>query len=450
MRLRLLTRLPLVAALTLPACGSESDAPATTTTTTTTKQPPTWTDPPAAAIAIGQGQTKSTAITLEGEGAVASVVAPAGLEVEISTEPSELAIHAPYTTTGTVAFDVEVASPDGKSTYPVGAEVKPIRWVEHQTWTAQGPEAREHGALIVDEEAGQTILIGGSGYNPQLKPLDDVWRFDIATGAWTKVTPTGDAPAFGGSRRVARIPGQKVAYLFGGYDDTGANLSDLYRVTWDGAGVAFTLLTQSAPPSKRALHAFAYDSKNDRFVMFGGAGNKPLGDTWTMKLDGDTPIWTEITTPTAPSPRYGFFYGVDEASNRLVLFSGAQGFQPLKPANDTWALDMSADPPTWELLVPQGAAGAPPGRRNGCMVLDPTGPRLFVFGGTPDAMTSAPSLWAFDARPGKSAWTELALPDEPTIRSSGIGFYDPTSDRTFLGFGNSTSGVYSDWGIVGY
>ena len=32
-----------------------------------------------------------------------------------------------------------------------------------------------------------------------------------------------------------------------------------------------------------------------------------------------------------------------------------------------------------------------------------------MFGGTPDAMTSAPGLWAFDARPGAETWTELAL-----------------------------------------
>jgi hypothetical protein len=305
--------------------------------------------------------------------------------------------------------------------------------------------------MIVDEEAGQAILIGGSGYSPQLKPLDDVWHYDIAAGTWTQVTPTGDAPTLGGSRRVARIPGQKVAYLYGGYDDTSANLGDLYRVTYDGGGVDFKLLTQMTPPPKRALHAFAYDSKNDRFVAFGGTGaTKPLGDTWTMKLDGDTATWTQASPAMSPSPRYGFFYGVDEKNNRLILFSGAQGFNPLNPASDTWALDLGADPPSWELLVPPDTAGSPEGRRNGCMVLDPSGPRLFVFGGTPDAMTSSPSLWAFDARPDSPAWTELALPDEPPIRSSGFGFYDPKSDRTFLGFGNSTGGVFQDWGVVGY
>src|SRR6185436_4262644 len=100
----------------------------------------------------------------------------------------------------------------------------------------------------------------------------------------------------------------------------------LYRVSYDGGKVDFKLLTQTTPPPKRSLHAFAYDSKNDRFVMFGGAANKPLGDTWTMKLDGDSATWTQVTPAASPSPRYGFFYGVDEAKNRLILFSGAQSF----------------------------------------------------------------------------------------------------------------------------
>lgn len=109
---------------------------------------------------------------------------------------------------------------------------------------------------------------------------------------------------------------------------------------------------------------------------------------------------------------------------------------------------MRADPPKWELLAEGDTV--PPGRRNGCTVFDPTGPRLFVFGGTADAMTTEPGLFAFDARPGKPAWAELALADEPTLRSSGIGFFDTSRGRTLLGFGNTSNAVFRDWGHLGY
>ncbi len=130
-----------------------------------------------------------------------------------------------------------------------------------------------------------------------------------------------------------------------------------------------------------------------------------------------------------------------------MLFSGAQGTNPLNAARDTWALDLDPSP-TWTLLMEGDAV--PPGRRNGCMVFDPSGPRLIVFGGTANAMTSEPGLWAFDARPGHAAWSQLVLDGEPPLRSSGFGFYDVASDRTLLGFGNSPIKAFRDWGKLGY
>jgi hypothetical protein len=107
---------------------------------------------------------------------------------------------------------------------------------------------------------------------------------------------------------------------------------------------------------------------------------------------------------------------------------------------------VSVEPPAWTLLTD----GDPPGRRNGCFVFDPTGPRLFVFGGTADAMDSTPGLFVFDARPGNEAWTLLTLAAEPELRSSGFGYFDPQSSRAVLGFGNSTTEAFQDFNSLGY
>ena len=74
--------------------------------------------------------------------------------------------------------------------------------------------------------------------------------------------------------------------------------------------------------------------------------------------------WTQLTIEgDAPSPRYGFFYGYDAASRRLIVFSGAQGTASVDPAHDTWALDLSVTPPAWRLLDDGSGEGSPPGRR---------------------------------------------------------------------------------------
>ena len=53
--------------------------------------------------------------------------------------------------------------------------------------------------------------------------------------------------------------------------------------------------------------------------------------------------------------------------------------------------DARAEPVVWTLIAEGEAEGVPPGRRNGCMVFDDDLTRLYVFGGTPDAQTSAPA-----------------------------------------------------------
>jgi hypothetical protein len=443
----------LVLLTTVAGCGSddERDPPKDEPDP---PDPPAWTDAPGEPLIIGQGQSLSIPLTVVSEDQVHSVIvaAPPGIEAAPAPDAPELDIYASYDAApGVPPIAVELTH-EGHANVPyqVTLDVRPIAWLPRVTWTnAEGPEAREHAAVIVDDPGRQVFMIGGSGYMPQFVPLADVWRYDLGTSTWSEVTPAGDVPQAAGSRRVAGSAEPGVFYMFGGYGEGNANFDELYRVRVDGQSLTFTLIDQDNAPSARALHGFAYDSVADRYVMFGGAGNAPLDDLWTMEIAGDVATWSEvIPAGAAPSARYGFFYGVDEVLGRLYLFSGAQGFASVNPAEDTWVLDMRADPPAWTLLL-EGDGVTPPGRRNGCTVFDPTGPRMFVFGGTPDGMNSTPGLWVFDARPEHARWQQLVRDEEPPIRSSGFGFFDPTTGHSVLGFGND-AGIYRDWNTIGY
>jgi hypothetical protein len=309
---------------------------------------------------------------------------------------------------------------------------KPIRWDE-----TGGPEAREHGAVIVDEGRDRVILIGGSGYKPYLTPLADVWQFSLNTDKWAPLKSTGSVPS-GGSRRVAQIPGQKVAYLFGGYGAGEKTHNELVRVDFAKEAPTFANVPQDNPPPPRALHAFVYDAKLDKFFLFGGvtvgdAGADVRGDVWAMRLADGRARWARLELKASPSPRYGFFYGYDADGGRLIVFSGAQGTAEVKPARDTWLLSARAEPPTWK----KWGEGLPPGRRNGCFVYDAAEQRLFVFGGTKDAKGVEPGLCVFDARPGGEGWKVWPLAGGPPPRSSGFGFHDRARKRILMGFGNA-------------
>ncbi len=420
----------------LTACGADGGSE------TNANRPPVWVDAPAS-IVVHQGVSLELPFTLEdpeGEAVTANIVAPPELEVTIVD--GVLRLRPDYSASGPTDIVVELTDTAGNlAALRLPLEAKPLAWTGRNAWPSGGPEAREHGSVIVDGD--RVLLFGGSGYSPYLEGFADLWEYDLSTEIWTSLRPVGDVPSPGGSRRVAQLPGERAAYLFGGYGDGGAPDDGLYRVDFADE-VRFTAVPQQNTPSSPTLHAFFYDGETDAFYAFGGLDNS----THRMNLIDGEAVWTRLTTATAPSPRFGFFWGFDSVLGRLILFSGDQG--NTNPAQDTWVLNVRRDPVEWEMLVAGGGPSDPPGRRNGAFIWDPDAERLVVFGGTADGERTEPGLWVLDARQGREAWLELELEGGPPPRSSGFGFYDAPRSRVLLGFGNSATSVFADWNTLGY
>jgi hypothetical protein len=417
--------------------------------------PPAWAGAPAM-VHLVQGETKTIPVAFADpdKDAVKASVAST-IESGFDEAMTTLTIHAPFdagaTDTVTVTLD---DGRGGKKSYPIEVTIDPIAWKSGLSWTANGPIAREHGTFLLDDKSRTVFLLGGSGYQPQGMALDDFWKLDIPSGAWTKITPTGDVPQPTASVRAARLPGTTTAILFGGYTGSGmTETNDLFRVEFGGGQLVFKKLTQAAPPAARELHGFGFDPMSQKFVLFGGYSSTSgiLADTWIMQLSGDAATWTKLAG-AGPTPRYGFFFGTDEVAGRFFVYSGAQkakGADPINAAQDTWALDLRADAPAWTQVLDGTEANHPPGRRNGCFVVDPRGPSMYVLGGTSDGMTTQPDLVALDMRAGHEGFSKIDRPNAPLIRSSGFGFYDPTAGAVNCGFGNSTVGVYTDVNSIG-
>jgi hypothetical protein len=397
----------IVTSLWLSSCGSTtSEAPARSTTRRELE-----------AKTLNEGESRDVAL---GSVTAPTVTESDGLDVQIIE--GALHVRAPYGVSGRKT--VTITATDTILTQPI--DIKAAAWSPSVTWT-DGPEAREHGALMFDKDNKRVILIGGSGYMPYGTPLADIWAWSLTDKKWSKPAVEGDVPPAAGSRRVAGN------YLFGGYAEASAVNNDLYRVEL-GNPIRFKKLTTTIPA--RSLHAFV--AGPDGFYVFGGASTKPLNDTWHLKIEGDNVTATQLAPELKPTPRYGFFFGGDE--KRLVVFSGAQAFSTVKPAEDTWAFDFAAR--SWTQIAMDNA---PKGRRNGCFVSDPTNHRLFVFGGTADAMTSEAGFYVLQ----DETWTKLERAGEPPLRSSGFGFFDPATGAANCGFGNTTKAVYADWTAFG-
>lgn len=453
----------LLLSLVAVACSSSASSP-----------PPSelalWTDAPAAPVDVYEGRTTEVPVTIRARDPLAVMLEPAadgGLTIEVVAPDTpapdglfhaRLLLRAGYGLTEPTAR-VTLIEGAARSTIELPLRPHTLSWKPSSWSKGAGPQTREHGVFVLDPVARAAFLLQGSGYSPQWEPIADSWRLDLATQAWTPWTPTGDVPPATAGMRTAAVPNSNIAYVHGGYTgfkDTEVTRGELYRVDLGNAARQFTRLasTPEAGAAPRNLHAIAYDAKGEQLVVFGGVTSTPFqamfDDTWLVKVAGDAATWTKLETARKPSARYGAFYAFDEPSRRFVVWSGGQkpknADDQVNAANDAWALDLTVVPPAWSKLAPAGEA--PPGRRNGCVMHDPIGRRLFVFGGTSDAATTRDGLYVLDLEPGREAWTKLELPNTPAARSSGFGFATPEGGVA-CGFGNGDA-VYSDVNVLGY
>ena len=321
-------------------------------------------------------------------------------------------------------------------------------WGRRLEWET-GPEAREHAALILDAERDRAVMLAGSGYAPYGSPLGDAWAFDLETERWTGLELGGDELVPGGSRRVASVEGG--AFLHGGYGANFAFVGELWQLTLDDAEVVVTRIAQENPPSARMLHAFACDPAGERFVVFGGGGdNDLLDDTWIGERTDEGVRWRQLPeseTGAGPGLRFGFSFAHDVQGGRLLICGGQvppdEGQTAMAVAQDLWALDFTADEPTWTQLA-EYDDDTFHGRRNPAFAFDEQSGDLFVWGGTGDGASALPDLYVVRTRVDGAPVERVAQPDGIPTRASGFGVVDPARGRALLGFGNTASGAYDD------
>lgn len=373
-------------------------------------------------------------------------------DTTVVLEGAQLRVRAAYAPQGgSASIDLDLRCGATTATAAIHYTLRPIRWRSLPAWSgAEGPDAREHPGLFIDpNQADHLYLYGGFGFVPrQFSPRYDLWRYDLTTDRWTR-TPTTGAGRPGLAHRIAVDPGRKHVYAYGGAESTGAARASVVRIATATTPVGLSPIGATGPAQSAVLHGFVFDAGNDRFLRL--CGSTDLGAdcavaSFTPEDGTDNGVWAAVPTDgDLPDGRYGHAFAYDAENQRAIVWSGARdpdGISAVNPAEDAWALRLGTSPPSWVKLAPSGPP--PPGRRNFAFAFDPEGLRLFIWGGTPDARTTSPGLWALSLDPGAEAWTRLDRPDEPVIRSSNVGIYDAKRRRILMGFGNTMSGRYAD------
>lgn len=315
-------------------------------------------------------------------------------------------------------------------------------WGETVQWDdASGPAAREHAIFLADPARNRLILIGGTGYEPYLQPLNDAWAFDLSDRAWRELTLEGALPE-GGSQRAGALDEQGVTYVYGGYDPTQRPLAGLHRLAVGEDAIVVSQIEAEGGPPASMLHAFVRTG-GDAFLLFGGVTFEDtfgLSNTaWTLRVDeaAGTARWAQLSSAEAPAARYGFAYGFRPASNDLVVWGGADLGFPQTELTDAWSVSALAE------NRPLAPTGQPPsGRRNPLFAYNAVSEHLVVFGGAADPATAAEGAYALDLSSDAADWR--ALPEGPGSRASGMAVATPGRASTWLGFGNTQDERFQD------
>lgn len=368
-------------------------------------------------------------------------------------ESGTLVVRPPYGSSGKgdgdARFVLRAHCADGTADATIHVIARPLVFEQLAPWSGgEGPPAREYGAMWIDEEADRLFVHGGFHYEPTHFTLAwDTWAMDLATGAWSAITPATAPPKLAGGR-VAPVPGERAVLLYGGVADDNDSPYSLVRFDYAEDALRWTDEPLAAPwPRGDYTGAFIQDPKRNRYLSVCGANqlDGPHCNVSAYYPNGDEPghwEWVETAIGDQPGGRYGFFFAYDEETDRVIVFSGQSDERDVI-AQDTWALELGETPARWVRLS-GGETPRPIGRRNGAYMLDPDGHRLFVWGGTPDGWETSPGLWVLPLGRGEETWQRVNVLGQPDERSSAMATWDAKRRRMIVGFGNTNEAVYAD------
>eukprot|EP00929_Paragymnodinium_shiwhaense_P035965 TRINITY_DN19332_c0_g1_i1.p1 TRINITY_DN19332_c0_g1~~TRINITY_DN19332_c0_g1_i1.p1 ORF type:complete len:434 (-),score=66.23 TRINITY_DN19332_c0_g1_i1:396-1697(-) len=295
------------------------------------------------------------------------------------------------------------------------ADVGPLRrWREIETTSPVRPGERSGASSVIYEEA--LYVFGGYGGSGR---LDDIFRFDFPSRAWSKIDVQGLVPT-GRENNGAVVHGNKM-YLFGGY--SGFTWLNDFHAFW------FDRSTWQAVPNGHKGHLpstrFGYVSSvhGDFMYIFGGYdGSSWLDDMYDF--DFERGLWSNTQVHGfIPAGRSCPSWAT--ANGALYLFGGYDGMHRM---NDFHRFQMGSR--TWSTIRSQGHVPSP--RYFHASVV--YGKSLYLFGGY-SGQERLNDLYEF--RLDCNTWLVQETEDPPAGRSSLVAEVHNNSLYVFGGYNGS-------------
>jgi len=240
-------------------------------------------------------------------------------------------------------------------------------WVKIDPSNTPPKPRKNHAAVAYGEKMFIFYGAGNTG-----APLGDIWAFDPGTNTWQEVQTLGER-ADPRSNFSVVVAGGK-GYLFGGKDQDGNVLSDLYSLNLQTN--RWTYLGEDNSPSQ-GHQAVANGAK--MYVTGGDNGQLVYDHLWSY--DFAARQWQKISPQsTIPPPRTNHIAALD--ANKIRISGGRGQTEELR---DTWEYDIvsnqwvkKADGPVQSRAA---AAGRPAGSSESMISASQAAGHILMFGG---------------------------------------------------------------------
>jgi hypothetical protein len=201
--------------------------------------------------------------------------------------------------------------------------------------------------MVYDPVHHKVILFGGrTGFPPAGDSMGDMWSYDPASNAWTKLNPTS-LPTAREAMGMVWVSSWNRVLLFGGHN--GGVPGVFFDETWaynPETNQWSNLNPSGSKPAGRFGGSMIDAPDIGKVVLFGGLIPNPLfpdlNDTWAY--DHISNGWANVNPTNPPPPRQAAAIAYDGASDRIVIFGGHRGLDPGTWLNDTWALSLVGPP----------------------------------------------------------------------------------------------------------
>ena len=304
-------------------------------------------------------------------------------------------------------------------------------WTEHSPKTV--PDVLSEAAMAFDTQKGAAVMFGGMAGTYELA---GTWTYNLAQETWTNMNPL-KAPPARALHSMAYDPVSGRIVLSGGRQFQSGSQYEYFNDTWtyDLATNTWTDRTSGTEPSPRFGQPMCYDPASGQIVLFGGMYRHDFyyyNDTWTY--DPASNIWTERHPANSPSPREGAVLAADVPGGTVVLYGGENGSACF---NETWSYNVTNN--DWTNLH---TAGAPEPRYYSAMTNDQSCGQMLLFGGRDDQVVCYDDFWTYD--PANNSWTKQGERTFPRPRDDFSMAFDSTNNLGVIYGGSSASNACND------